>query len=439
MPTSPVRPVWNRIIFGLALLGVLVAVHLHFQVENGFARGCLGLGALDPAAPVGCSEVTESEYGSILGIKNAILGLIFYLALALVRLVRPLAEPPRAELLRKLSFVIAGIGLSFSLYFVYVQAVLIGEFCVLCTTSAVLVAILFGLHVLEQRALQGRTSSPPPPRPAALREVGALGLGLLACGLLIGADAAYTQRAFADDTPVEVADTATPPATDGGEATPVSDGPVAPGVGLAGCEFDASASPLGDTALYTDGFPALGNADSPVTVIEFFDPNCPACRELHGVLKQTIETHGERAAFYYYPYPIRGESLLQVQALYLARDQGKYLEMVDAQFALQRGWGVSREQMAAMAQLAGLDGEATVQALEADEAGRAALIQQIQQTEQRLSLASVPRLAINGRFVPNTLQAFTPACLGALIDQEYERLTGEPAEEAEAPESGGGA
>ena len=66
-----VRPVLDRLVFAVALIGVLVTAHLYIQQERGFDRGCLGFSS--PTAPSeGCAIVTQSEASTLFGIPNAI-------------------------------------------------------------------------------------------------------------------------------------------------------------------------------------------------------------------------------------------------------------------------------------------------------------------------------------------------------------------------------
>ena len=90
-----------------------------------------------------CAKVEKSEYSKILGIPNSYLGFIFYsLVLILAILVWGKIIPRRP-----LQILII-IGLLFSLYFIFLQALVIRAWCVWCWFSALDVLLLFGLMVV---------------------------------------------------------------------------------------------------------------------------------------------------------------------------------------------------------------------------------------------------------------------------------------------------
>lgn len=73
--------------------------------------------------------------------------------------------------------------------------------------------------------------------------------------------------------------------------------------------------------------PNLGNPDGDVTVVEFFDYNCPYCKRAGAALKATMETD-ENVRVIYREWPILGEgSVYAARAALAARNQEKYNEM----------------------------------------------------------------------------------------------------------------
>ncbi|PSQ82002.1 MAG: hypothetical protein BRD46_00680 [Bacteroidetes bacterium QS_8_68_15] len=130
------RPVSDRVLFGLALLGALVAVHLLIQQGRGFDRGCLGFSepaAAQQAGTFNCEMVTQSGAGTLLGVSNAWWGIGFYLAVA--GLSTGAAFAARVALLTG--------GLAYSAYLTYHQFAGLGALCALCLTSAAIALTLF--------------------------------------------------------------------------------------------------------------------------------------------------------------------------------------------------------------------------------------------------------------------------------------------------------
>ncbi len=80
-------------------------------------------------------------------------------------------------------------------------------------------------------------------------------------------------------------------------------------------------------ALFSHGDPVAGNPSGDVTIVEFFDPRCPYCRQINPALEQMVDTdHGLRLI--YKDMPILGPpSLLGSRALLAADRQGGYRKM----------------------------------------------------------------------------------------------------------------
>ncbi len=82
--------------------------------------------------------------------------------------------------------------------------------------------------------------------------------------------------------------------------------------------------------------PVLGNPDGDVTVVEFFDYNCPYCKRAAESVRTLIETDGN-IRLVYREWPILSEgSIFAARAALAAREQGKYEEMHWALMSLPR-------------------------------------------------------------------------------------------------------
>ncbi len=405
-PAAPATgPRLNFPIFALALFGVLVVVHLWVQQQADFVYGCTGAGSAETA--VGCASVTSSIYSSFLGVSLLAWGALFYLALAALRFGVAVAQPPTSEMLRKASFAVVGIGFLFVLYLVSVQAFVLGQFCVLCLLSSLTVATLFVLHLVEYF----KGASPTVALRAAL---GPYAIAAVALVVLAGADVLITRSA---DAPTPLA------RTEGADGS-VQNARAAGGVS-AECRYDVETPRFRDfDRLLTMETPYEGSADAPIRVMKIFDPNCPHCKSLHDQLERIIPQLGDKARFYYKPYPIWDYSVPQVQALYLAGEEGKFFDMLNLQFDNQQAFAAARRDpsgegivlrgLARFADQIGMDSAYVHREIAARK--YVGLIQQQNEIIQATGIHSVPKLVIEGNVVASTPEAFTTECLGALID-----------------------
>lgn len=89
-----------------------------------------------------CNAVVESKWGDFLGVRNEILGVLFYAAM-LAGILISLTAPNFLPLLPTLLFIGAAIGLVFSIILTLIQKFAIKEFCFYCLISAGISLLLF--------------------------------------------------------------------------------------------------------------------------------------------------------------------------------------------------------------------------------------------------------------------------------------------------------
>lgn len=82
-----------------------------------------------------------------------------------------------------------------------------------------------------------------------------------------------------------------------------------------------------------------GSSSAPVTIVEFLDPECEACRAMHPIVKQLLSEYGDRVRFVIRYMPLHGNSRLAAAALEEARELGKYDQALDILFENQPIWG----------------------------------------------------------------------------------------------------
>jgi protein-disulfide isomerase len=88
--------------------------------------------------------------------------------------------------------------------------------------------------------------------------------------------------------------------------------------------------------LLEPGVPLLGSTDADVTVIEYFDYNCPFCKALAPVFHPLVEKD-RAAAVLFKEWPVfGGVSVYAAQSALAASFQGKYLQAHDALMSAPR-------------------------------------------------------------------------------------------------------
>lgn len=103
----------------------------------------------------------------------------------------------------------------------------------------------------------------------------------------------------------------------------------------------AANAPSADQSRLTPGHaPVLGRADAPVTLVEFFDPSCEACRAAHPVLQQLRESYPTQLRVVLRYTVFHEGSDEAVRILETARMQSKFEPVLDALLERQPQWAV---------------------------------------------------------------------------------------------------
>jgi vitamin-K-epoxide reductase (warfarin-sensitive) len=114
----------------LAVCGIIVS---SVSLEHHFAKSKTAY--CDIGDTFNCDIVNRSEYSSILGIPVALIGILGYAALAgLATVYRDRRDTPA------LLWGGALAGLAFALYLTYVEAHVLGVWCILCLSSLAVIA-----------------------------------------------------------------------------------------------------------------------------------------------------------------------------------------------------------------------------------------------------------------------------------------------------------
>ncbi len=134
------NPLYNRIVFLLSFVGLMVAGYLWFLHATHGDVPCGGSG--------GCDRVAQSPYARFPAGKGpfvAAYGTLGYLTLVALSFLRTLgAGPKRDRLLLGLIVLAAGAGTLFSLHLTYLELYVIQAICKWCVASqALILGVLF--------------------------------------------------------------------------------------------------------------------------------------------------------------------------------------------------------------------------------------------------------------------------------------------------------
>jgi uncharacterized membrane protein len=127
----------------LALVGLLIAVYLTLYKVGVIGQLACTIGS--------CETVNTSRWATFLGLPVAAWGIVFYVV-ALALTLASLQE--RFEESRALIGAIVawcGWGVLFSGWLTYLELFVIHAICIWCVTSAVVVAVMFVVSVVEMR------------------------------------------------------------------------------------------------------------------------------------------------------------------------------------------------------------------------------------------------------------------------------------------------
>lgn len=98
------------------------------------------------------------------------------------------------------------------------------------------------------------------------------------------------------------------------------------------------AAPLVSNQLVRPHSPVMGKPDAPVTLVEFFDPACEACRAMYPIVKQLLARYPEdvRLVFRYAAFHDGSEEV--VRMLEVARLQGVFVPVLENLLLAQPAW-----------------------------------------------------------------------------------------------------
>ena len=168
----------------------------------------------------------------------------------------------------------------------------------------------------------------------------------------------------------------------------------------------------------TDGDPALGAPDAPVTIVAFSDFQCPFCARVEPALKALHAKFGDSVRIVWKDFPltsIHPDAFKAAEASHCAGDQSRYWDYHDRLFANQEAMGVS--ELKAHAAALGIDPITFAACL--DSSKYASRVQSDLDSGARAGVQATPTLFVNGR----TLHGAQPLeILAGIVDEELNRV-----------------
>lgn len=169
--------------------------------------------------------------------------------------------------------------------------------------------------------------------------------------------------------------------------------------------------------------PILGREDAPVTIVEFFDPACEACRAFYPVVEEILADNPDDVRVVLRYTPFHGEaSELAIKVLEAARMQDVFIPVLEALLEEQPKWAThgapAADLIMEIAGAAGLDIGAAADQIRSP--GVVGVLNQDRADVEAVGVKGTPTFFVNGK----PLEDFGAKQLAALVRAEIEAATG---------------
>jgi uncharacterized membrane protein/predicted DsbA family dithiol-disulfide isomerase len=361
--------VLNRILGVLAWAGVMVAGLLTLSHATGSPLICGEHG--------GCEAVAAHPSSYWLGIPVAVYGLVSYLVLAALALIRAHVPGRPAEQATKAGFLLSGMGTLASAYLMMVMVTQIRATCPWCIVSAVIMLLSLVFHA----ALASATAAPSGP---ALPDRLIAGIGAVVA------------------------------------------------IGAVGTQFAAMPAP----AIVRGVTPELlapkeaywkGDPDARVHVVEYADVFCVACRVAYPALKEIFMGGQGRIRWAFRGYPLRHlpgheMSLPVTVASEIAAEGGRFWAFLDAAFTEDVENMRTLEDIAVLLERVGGDGEDFLRRVRVPDPALVTIVHEDRQRADRLGVRGTPMFIVFAEGQEPMIAPGVEALRRLLNRPEYARL-----------------
>lgn len=160
-----------------------------------------------------------------------------------------------------------------------------------------------------------------------------------------------------------------------------------------------------DDVLHDPDSPVLGNPDGDVTIVEYFDYQCPFCKKNHPILTQVVEADGN-IRLVMKDWPIFGAPSVYASQLVLGTvDRGEYEKANSALMATEAK--LSNDQIDTVLTEAGIDVAAAQEAYRAARDKWDGLLARNASQAAQMGLRGTPAFIIGRAIYPGALDAAT--------------------------------
>ncbi len=162
--------------------------------------------------------------------------------------------------------------------------------------------------------------------------------------------------------------------------------------------------------------PVFGNPAAKVTIVEFFDPSCEACRAFYPIVKGMVNASFGQVRLVVRYAPLHQGSDTAIQILEAARLQGKYWEALEKALADQPRWAAYHNPRPELLweSIADIGLDLPKARLDANSPAIGELLRQDMADMKALGVRATPGFFVNG----TPLTDFGAPQLKALVDQE---------------------